>query len=211
MDIEKVESLCTFLLYRTQCYQGSRGKGLQCNKVIDCYIQSELLSYFFMRSCVLVSEAFYLSSSRLDLNDRRTSQNRRVSKSGDIGIGQDGIGLAGSGRRHSRLYLAAHQRSRGGRGAQSTDPGHVEGSGGCGLGRELDGGSLGDGTSRGGSQAWECHNGKRGVGGRAGRDEGGGEGVDLVDSEAGAVGVGGSDVANGEALEGRVDRLSDQD
>ncbi len=60
-------------------------------------------------------------------------------------------------------------------------------------------------------QGWECHDWQCGIGGWAGGDEGGGEGVYGVEAERGAVGVRGGDFAEVETLDGGVEGFGDED
>ena len=60
-------------------------------------------------------------------------------------------------------------------------------------------------------QSGERLNGQGGVGAGAGFDECGGEGVDGVEAEGGAVGVRGGDFAQVEALDGGVEGFGDED
>ena len=63
----------------------------------------------------------------------------------------------------------------------------------------------------GGGQGGESFDGEGGVGGGAGLDESGGEREDGVETEGGAVGVGGGDLAEVEALERGVQGFGDED
>ena len=60
-------------------------------------------------------------------------------------------------------------------------------------------------------QGGESLDGQRGVGGRAGGDEGGREGVDRVEAQGGTVGVRGADLAQVEALDGGVEGFGHED
>jgi len=109
-----------------------------------------------------------------------------------------GDGVALGGRSHARGVEAAHKR-------------HKEASRQGPRDREGKWDSLRGGKALRGRQRGEGLDGEGGVAGRAGFNEGGGEGVDGVEAEGGAVGVRGVDLAEVEALQRGVQGFGYED
>lgn len=151
-------------------------------------------------------------SRRRHLDDGWPVQDHRVIQ-GHVGrgIGEEDISLTHrSGRDHGFDHAPVHRwRNR-----CRTQPAHkddVERRGKRSLDAKGEGDTLGSRDALRGGQSWERHDGKRGIGARAGSDEGGCEGVDGIETERGAVGVRGRDFPEVETLDGGVEGFGDED
>lgn len=147
-----------------------------------------------------------------DFDDGRPVQDHGVH---DRGVGlrarDEGVGLAHRRRRDDRGdHVALHSgHDRGG--VQSADEDDVARSWQAALDAEGEGHTRRGGHALGGCQCGEGLDGEGDVGGGAGLDEGGGHGVDVVQTQRSAVGVGGTDLAEVEALNGGVEGFGDED
>lgn len=137
-----------------------------------------------------------------DFQDRRPKQDHRIRQlAGHVAVGHERIHLPHRRHRHhrhDRTPLGRRGHARGGKPAHKRD---VETS------RQGSGDGEGEGDPlRGrhalrGGQRGEGLDGKSGIAGGARLDEGGGEGVDGVEAEGGAVGVRRENFAEVEALQ----------
>ena len=98
-----------------------------------------------------------------------------------------------------------------GDGVQTADEDDEESRGQGAVDAEGEGDAGGGGNALGGFQRGEGLDGERGVGRGAGFDESGGERVDGIEAERGAVGAGRGDFAEVEALNGGVEGFGDED
>lgn len=127
------------------------------------------------------------------------------------GLGEEDICLTHRrGRDHGFDHVAVH-RWRHRRRAQPAHEDDEESGRKRAFDAEGEGDALGGRDPLRGRQSGESHDGKGGVGARAGGDEGRGEGVHGVETERGAVRVRGRDFAQVEALDRGVERFGDED
>ena len=149
---------------------------------------------------------------RRDLDDSGSVQNHII-RNGPVRhrFRDEDIGLShGRGRDGRGDHPPLHRRHDG-RGSQPANEDDEERR----RKRALD--AKGEGDTRGGRdplrrrQSGEGHERQRRVGARALLDKGGRERVDGVEAEGGAVGIRGRDLAQVEALDGRVQGFGDED
>ena len=151
-------------------------------------------------------------SRRRDLDDSGPVQDHGIRDGGvGRGLGEEDVRLAHRrGGNHRGNHAACHSRHDG-RGAETAHEDDIKG----GWERSLDAkrkrNALRSRDALGRRQGGERHDGERYVCAGAGFDKGGGEGVDGVEAEGGAVGVRGGDLAEVEALDRGVEGLGDED
>ncbi len=148
---------------------------------------------------------------RRNLQDGRPKHHHRIRDGGDVAARHERVRLPAHRHRHHGLDHAA-DHARGHRhGDQAVDKGHVEGARRQRARGEGEGQAGAGRLALRGRQGGEGGEGQRRVAGGAGGDEGGGQRVGGVGDDGAAVGVGGRDLAEREALQRRVDGLEVQD
>ena len=151
-------------------------------------------------------------SRRRDLDDSGPVQDHGIGD-GRVGrgLGEEDVRLThGRGRDHGGNHAARHGRDDG-RGAETADEDDEESRRERALDAKGERNALRGGDALGRGQGGEGHDRERDVGARAGFDKGGGEGVDGVEAEGGAVGVRGRDLAEVEPLDRGVEGFGDED